>query len=179
MNDLTPTQTAVLNSASARPRQIALPLPGHLPAGAQAKVVAALLLRGLLTEAAPAPGDPLWRDTGRTLVLSSAGMEAIGFDPVVIRAVAGQKGSRKASSRPEPQPTETPSQADLPPTHKASVANAPAQADGAKAPEDRATTAKATSIAAHTTEPAAPDRARSPRTGTKQATLIAMLRAPD
>ncbi|WP_323033350.1 hypothetical protein [Paracoccus sp. (in: a-proteobacteria)] len=106
IHDLTPTQTSVLTAASARPREIALPLPGHLPAGAQAKVMAALLARDLLADVDAAPGDPLWRDTGRTLVLAPEGREVIGFDPVVIRALAGQKGARKAPSRPEPQHTD-------------------------------------------------------------------------
>lgn len=135
MHDLTPTQTATLNVASARPRQIALPLPGKLPAGAQAKVVAALLTRGLLAEAEAAPGDPLWRDTRRTLVLTPKGMEAIGFDPVVIRAVAA-KGTKPMST-------------------------------------------EAALKAADVAEIALADQPRSPRTGTKLATLIAMLRAPE
>ncbi|MDO5604510.1 MAG: DUF3489 domain-containing protein [Paracoccus sp. (in: a-proteobacteria)] len=135
MHDLTPTQTAVLNAASTRPSQIALPLPGNLPAGAQAKVVAALLTRGLLAEAEATPGDPLWRDTGRTLALTPEGMVVIGFDPVVIRAVAAKGVKPKASEA------------------------AVKAADGA--------------------EVALADQPRSPRTGTKQATLIAMLRAPE
>lgn len=167
MHDLTPTQTAVLTAASTRPRQIALPLPGHLPAGAQVKVIAALLKRGLLAEMDAAPGVPLWRDSGRTLVLTPKGMEAIGFDPVVIRAV-----TRKAKA-------EAPARINAPVTCGADATNARPPAEGTRVPDTPATEVaipKITPDTADSAEVAAPNLPRSLRTGTKQAALIAMLR---
>ncbi|MDO5623046.1 MAG: DUF3489 domain-containing protein [Paracoccus sp. (in: a-proteobacteria)] len=167
MQDLTPTQTTVLNAASARPRQLALPLPGKLPAGAQAKVVTALLTRGLLAEANAAPGDPLWRDTGRTLILTPKGMEAIGFDQVVIRAVAA-KFKAKAIARP-----------DTPATCGADATDARSPTDWTKAADTPATAVEAPAIATDAADSAEVAASNQPRTGTKQAVPIAMLRAPE
>lgn len=117
MTQLSDTQALILSAAAQRRDHIALPLPESLRGGAAAKVVGALLIKGLLEEvdAEIHKNDPVWRTTGDghgvTLIATNAGLAAIGIEP-------------------EQAPTEAP-----------------------KAPTLRA--------------------------GTKQATLIAMLRTPD
>ncbi|MCE8556326.1 DUF3489 domain-containing protein [Ruegeria pomeroyi] len=118
MTKLSDTQAIILNSAAQREDRIALPLPESLRGGAAAKVVSAMLAKGLLEEAEAdmRKGDPVWRETGDghgvTLVATGAGLAAIGIEP-------------DTAAAPEPAP-----------------------------------------------------KTRAPRTGTKQAALIAMLRAP-
>jgi len=139
MTQLSDTQALILSAAAQRPEHIALPLPESLRGGAAAKVVGAMLAKGLLQEvdADLRKGEPMWRETGDghgvTLVATDAGLAAIGI---------------------EPEDTNT----------------APAGADDA--PSDAPATDTPTA-------PEAAPKARTPREGTKQATLIAMLRAPD
>ena len=139
MNQLSDTQALILSAAAQRPERIALPLPESLRGGAAAKVVGALLAKGLLQEvdADMRKGEPMWRETGdghgTTLVATDAGLAAIGIEP------------DDANTAPT-SANDTPS-------------NAPAT--------DTAT------------KPEAAPKARTPREGTKQATLIAMLRAPE
>ncbi|NPD21718.1 DUF3489 domain-containing protein [Alterinioella nitratireducens] len=122
MTKLTDTQAIILSAASQRDGSIALPLPDSLRGGAAAKVVGAMLAKGLIEEvdADMRNGEPVWRETGGghgvTLVATDAGLAAIGIE------------TDSAEVKP--------------------------------------------------TEDAAP-KTRKPREGTKQATLIAMLRAPD
>ncbi|MGR3389269.1 DUF3489 domain-containing protein [Sagittula sp.] len=117
MTQLSDTQAIILSAAAQRPEHIALPLPESLRGGAAAKVIGAMLAKGLLEEAEAdmRKGEPVWRETGDghgvTLVATDGGLAAIGIEP-----------------------------------------------DTAAAPKPKT---------------------RTPREGTKQATLIAMLRAPD
>lgn len=119
MIQLSDMQAIILSAAAQRPEHMALPLPESLRGGAAAKVIGAMLAKGLLEEAEAdmRKGEPVWRETGDshgvTLVATEAGLAAIGIEP-----------------------------------------------DTASAPEPALKT-------------------RTPREGTKQATLIAMLRAPD
>jgi hypothetical protein len=121
MTQLSDTQAIIISAAAQRPEHIALPLPESLRGGAAAKVIGAMLAKGLLEEAEAdmRKGEPVWRETGDghgvTLVATDAGLAAIGIEP-------------DTSAAPEPEPA---------------------------------------------------PKARTPREGTKQATLIAMLRAPD
>ncbi|AHD01972.1 DUF3489 domain-containing protein [Leisingera methylohalidivorans] len=122
MTKLTDTQAIILSAASQRDGHIALPLPDSLRGGAAAKVVGAMLAKGLIeeVEADMRKGEAVWRETGDghgvTLVATDAGLAAIGIE------------TGSAEAKP--------------------------------------------------TKDAAP-KTRTPREGTKQATLIAMLRAPD
>ena len=124
MTQLSDTQALILSAAAQRPDHIAIPLPASLRGGAAAKVVAAMIAKGLIEEidADMHKGEPLWRETGDghgvTLVATDAGLAAIGIG-------AEDK-------------------------------------DGAIEPIRK---------------PAS--KARTPREGTKQAKLIAMLRAPE
>ena len=107
MTILTETQSLILSRAAARPGNLALPLPDGLRGGAAAKVVEALLAKGLVeeVEANIRRSEPLWRETGdghgTTLVATEAGLEAIGIEPVVANAVANV---RKARPKPELAP---------------------------------------------------------------------------
>ncbi|HQU70574.1 MAG TPA: DUF3489 domain-containing protein [Albidovulum sp.] len=139
MTQLSDTQALILSAAAQRPERIALPLPESLRGGAAAKVVGAMISKGLLQEvdANLRKGEPVWRETGNghgtTLVATDAGLTAIGIEPEDANTAPG--GATDAPTE-GPAP-ETPSQPDAAP------------------------------------------KARPPREGTKQATLIAMLSAPD
>ena len=94
MIPLSETQSLILSRAAARPGNLALPLPDGLRGGAAAKVVEALLAKGLVeeVEANIRRSEPLWRETGdghgTTLIATGAGLDAIGIDPVVVKTMA-------------------------------------------------------------------------------------------
>lgn len=87
MTKLSDTQAIILSAAAQRPERIALPLPENLRGGAAAKVVGAMIAKGLIEEVDvnARRGDPLWRETGdghgTTLVATDAGLAAIGIEP--------------------------------------------------------------------------------------------------
>lgn len=97
MTRLTETQSLILARAAARPGNLALPLP---EGGVAAKVVAALLAKGLIEEvdADLRRGEPLWRKTGdghgTTLIATEAGLDAVGIEPLVAGAIAGARRAR-------------------------------------------------------------------------------------
>jgi hypothetical protein len=138
MTQLSDTQALILSAAAQRPEHIALPLPESLRGGAAAKVVGAMIAKGLLQEvdADLRKGEPMWRKTGdghgTTLVATDAGLAAIGIEP------------EDANTAP------------------VGATDAPTKGPAPDTP----------------TEIEATPKARTPREGTKQATLIAMLRAP-
>ncbi len=142
MTKLSDTQFVILSAAAQREDRNVLPLPGSLRGGAAAKVVGALLKRGLIAETATdnrtkadAALNRIWRndEDGRAILLhiTEVGLAAIGIEP---------DGGDSA-----------PTGADEAPTAEAPK-DAPAEAGPAP-------------------------KARTPRTGTKQAKLIEMLRA--
>jgi hypothetical protein len=139
MTQLSDTQALILSAAAQRPERIALPLPESLRGGAAAKVVGAMIAKGLLqeVEANLRKGEPMWRETGdghgTTLAATDAGLAAIGIEP---------EGANSA------------------PVGATDTRTVEAALDTATGPE------------------AAP-KARKPRDGTKQANLIAMLRASE
>ena len=87
MTKLTDTQRIILSAASQRTDRLALPLPKSLKGGAVIKVIGPLIERGLLEEvdANRKLNDPVWRETGDghgvTLIITDAGLEAIGVEP--------------------------------------------------------------------------------------------------
>jgi len=107
MPKLTETQTIILSCAATRPGNLALPLPKGLHGAAAKVAVTKMIERGWLQEvyANLQRGEPLWRETGdghgTTLVVTEAGLSAIGIEPVVASAVTNL---RKAKSEPNPQP---------------------------------------------------------------------------
>ena len=114
MSKLSDTQAIVLSAACQRPDGNLLPLPGSLRGGAAAKVVAALLARGLAEErpsqscARPTqPQHPLaQRGDGRgvLLLITDAGLAALGIGPITanVEAAAGEEAVQAKRSRPRP-----------------------------------------------------------------------------
>lgn len=130
MTKLSETQSLILTAGAQHPDNLALPLPKGLAGAAAKMAVGKMIDRGWLQEAEAnlRRGEPLWRETGdghgTTLVVTDAGLLAIGIEPVVAQTMAAIR--ERAKAEPEPEP---------------------------KVP--------------------------TPRTGTKQALLIAMLQAPE
>jgi hypothetical protein len=94
MTKLTETQIIVLTAGAKRPDNIALPLPKGLAGAAAKMAVAKMMEHGWLEEldANTRRGEPLWRETGdghgTTLVVTDAGLLAIGIEPVVAQTMA-------------------------------------------------------------------------------------------
>jgi len=90
MAKLTETQTNILSAGAKRPDNIALPLPKGLHGAAAKIAVTKMMMRGWLQEADAnlRRGEPLWYETGdghgTTLVVTDAGLMAIGIEPVVL-----------------------------------------------------------------------------------------------
>lgn len=108
---LTDTQTIILSAGAQRPDNIALPLPKGLHGAAAKMAVAKMIAHGWLQEvyANLQRGEPLWRETGdshgTTLVVTDAGLLAIGIEPVVVATVMAIL--KHASVTPEvKQPTQ-------------------------------------------------------------------------
>ena len=155
MTKLSDTQLTILSAAAQRPDGNLLPLPGSLRGGAAAKVVAALLARGLVreevtdsTRPADAALNTIWRneEDGRAVLLriTAAGLKALGIEPEAAQ-------SAEAPQRPGAGHTNSPASA-------ASLSAATAEGPSASHP--------------------APRRGKT-REGTKQAALIAMLQRPE
>jgi hypothetical protein len=91
MIKLTETQTIILTAGAQRPDNIALPLPKGLAGAAAKMAVTKMIERGWLQEvdANLRRGEPLWRETGdghgTTLVVTDAGLLAIGIEPVLAK----------------------------------------------------------------------------------------------
>ncbi|CAM3100732.1 Protein of unknown function [Paracoccus aminovorans] len=108
MIPLSEIQSLILSRAAARPGNLALPLPDGLRGGAAAKVVEALLAKGLVeeVEANIRRSEPLWRETGdghgTTLLATEAGLCAVGIEPLVAGAVAGARRGRMERDAIEP-----------------------------------------------------------------------------
>ena len=157
MTKLSDTQCLILSAAAQRDGNIALPLPTSLRGGAAKKVVGALLAKGYLAEvpAGRAPGTLVWDETDdagfTTLIATADGLTAIGI---------------------EPEGSDAPDADAAPDTAAEGVARAP---DAGAATEDASPDegAPAGDTVAH-----AEPKERKVRTGTKQAMLIDMLRAP-
>ncbi len=108
MTKLTETQTIVLTTGALRPDNIALPLPKGLAGAAAKMAVNRMIERGLLQEvdANLRRGEPLWRETGdghgTTLVVTDAGLLAIGIEPVVMKTVVAIREDADRASAVKP-----------------------------------------------------------------------------
>lgn len=108
MPKLTDTQSLILSAASQRPDNLAMPLPKGLHGAAAKKVVSMMIGRGWLEEvdANLRKGEPLWRETGdghgTTLVVTDAGLLAIGIEPAVVKTMAAIR--THAAQPPAPKP---------------------------------------------------------------------------
>ena len=94
MTKLTDTQTIILTAGAQRAGNHAMPLPKGLHGAAAKMAVTKMIERGWLqeVEANLRRGEPLWRETGdghgTTLVVTDAGLLAIGIAPVVTQTMA-------------------------------------------------------------------------------------------
>ena len=120
MTKLTETQTIILNAGAQRPENIALPLPKGLAGAAAKMAVNRMIERGWLQEvdANLRRGEPLWRETGdghgTTLVVTDAGLMAIGIAPVVVKTVVAiRQHATKAPEAQQPTPRSGTKQAML------------------------------------------------------------------
>ena len=109
MTKLTETQTIILSAGAQRPENIALPLPKGLAGAAAKMAVTKMIEHGWLQEfdANLPRGEPLWRETGdghgATLVVTDAGLLAIGIEPVVVKTVIAIR--EHAAKTPAPKDT--------------------------------------------------------------------------
>ena len=109
---LTETQTIILTAGAQRPDNIALPLPKGLAGAAAKMAVTKMIEHGWLQEvdANLRRNEPLWRETGdghgTTLVVTDAGLLAIGIDPVVVKTLIAI--CEHAAKMPAPKPPEEP-----------------------------------------------------------------------
>ena len=108
MTKLTETQTIILITGVQRPENIAMPLPKGLAGAAAKMAVRKMIERGWLREvdANLRQGEPLWRETGdghgTTLVVTNAGLLAIGIEPVVVKTMTAIH--KHAAEPPSPKP---------------------------------------------------------------------------
>jgi Protein of unknown function (DUF3489) len=102
MTKLTESQTIILSAGAQRPDNIALPLPKGLAGAAAKMAVTKMIEHGWLQEvdANLRRGEPLWRETGdghgTTLVVTEAGLLAIGIEPLAMKAGVASRGGVKA-----------------------------------------------------------------------------------
>lgn len=108
MTKLTDTQTIIISAGAQRPENVALPLPKGLAGAAAKMAVTKMIEHGWLQEvdANLRRNEPLWRETGdghgTTLVVTDAGLLAIGIEPVVVKTVAAIR--EHAAKAPAPKP---------------------------------------------------------------------------
>jgi hypothetical protein len=118
MTKLTETQTIILSAGAQRHDKIALPLPKGLAGAAAKMAVTKMIEHGWLQEvdANLRRGEPLWRETGdghgTTLVVTDAGLLAIGIEPVVVKTVVAMPEHLAKAATPKP------------PTHRAGTKQA-------------------------------------------------------
>lgn len=99
MTKLTVTQTLILTRTSARPGNLALPLPDGLHGAASKMAIGRMINLGLIEEvdAKLRRNEPLWRETGdghgTTLIATEGGLYAIGMDPAVVRTMAALRNA--------------------------------------------------------------------------------------
>jgi len=112
MTKLSDSQLVILGAAAQLDDRNVLPLPGSLRGGAAAKVVGALLARGLITETttdsltkADGALNRVWRNDseGRAILLhiTGAGLAAIGIEPEA--ADSANTGATEAPVEPGPK----------------------------------------------------------------------------
>jgi hypothetical protein len=108
MIKLTETQTIILSAGAQRASNLAMPLPKGLHGAAAKKVISMMIGRGWLEEvdADLRKPEPLWRETGdghgTTLIVTDAGLLAIGVEPVVVQTMAAIR--QRAAQPPAPKP---------------------------------------------------------------------------
>ena len=107
MTKLTETQTIILSAGAKREGNIAMPLPKGLAGAAAKMTVSKMIERGWLQEvdANLRKGEPLWRETGdghgTTLVVTDAGLLAVGIEPVVVKTVVSIRKQAAEAAAPK------------------------------------------------------------------------------
>jgi hypothetical protein len=107
MPNLTKTQNLILTTGAQRADNVAMPLAEGLHGAAATKVVGMMIDRGWLEEvdADLRKGDHLWRETGdghgMTLVVTDAGLLAVGIEPVVVKTMAAVRQHAALASAPK------------------------------------------------------------------------------
>jgi len=107
MAKLTETQTIILSAGAQRPDNGALPLPKGLAGAAAKMAVTKMIQHGWLQEvdANLRRGEPLWRETGdghgTTLVVTEAGLAAIGIEPAVVKTVVAVRQHALKAAAPK------------------------------------------------------------------------------
>lgn len=107
MTKLTETQTIILSAGAQRPENIALPLPKGLAGAAAKMAVTKMIEHGWLQEvdANLRRNEPLWRETGdghgTTLVVTDAGLLAIGIESVVVKTVVAIREHAAKAAAPK------------------------------------------------------------------------------
>jgi Protein of unknown function (DUF3489) len=163
MTKLSDTQAVILSAASQRDDGAVLPLPDTLKikGGAIDKVLGSLKAKGLIDHQGASRGDD-----PPPLRITRAGLQAIGVeteDDAPEGVTPGDTGATSADPRAQ-----------------ATDAAAPAtEGDGAATPAKRKAKAKAAKAKSTKREKAAPSEKPTPRTGTKQAQMIEMLKRPE
>ena len=111
MTKLTETQSIILTAGAQRPDNIALPLPKGLAGAAAKMAVNRMIAFGWLQEVDSniRRGEPLWRETGdghgTTLVITDAGLLAIGIEPAVVKTMTAiHKHAAEATNPKPPKP---------------------------------------------------------------------------
>ena len=110
MTNLTETQNLILSAGAQRPDNLALPLPKRLVGAAAKMAVGKMIDRSWLqeVEANLRRGEPLWRETGdghgTTLIVTEAGLLAVGIEPVMVQTMVALRERAKAKSEAEPKP---------------------------------------------------------------------------
>ena len=108
MTKLTDTQTIILTAGAQRAGNLAMPLPKGLHGAAAKMAVTKMISHGWLQEvdANLRRGEPLWRETGyghgTTLVVTNAGLLAIGVAPVVAQTMTAVREHAAEASVPKP-----------------------------------------------------------------------------
>jgi hypothetical protein len=104
----TETQTIILSAGAQRPDNIALPLPKGLHGAAAKMTITKMIEHGWIQEvdANLRRGEPLWRETGdghgTTLVVTDAGLVAIGIEPVVVKTIAANRARAAVTPMQKP-----------------------------------------------------------------------------
>ena len=117
---LTATQSVILTAGAQRVGKLAMPLPKGLAGAAAKMAVTRMIDHGWLQEVDTdhRPGGPLWRETGdghgTTLVVTNAGLLAIGIEPMAMQTmVAIREPSLAAPARKQLMPRAGTKQASL------------------------------------------------------------------
>ena len=171
MTKLSDTQLVILGAAAQRADLSVLPLPDSLKlkGGALTKVMDSLRNRGLI-RVLGADGGP------ERVVITSEGMAALGLEA----DDDAPTGAPEAATAPTPADSDAPAVEAPAPTTEADGAATPAKSKPAK----RKGKAQAAKAAPAATEPeaaagSAPTAKPTPRAGTKQASMIEMLKRPE